>query len=120
VTVTIDLDKIGQRIVALPLPARDYQGLVTGKAGNVLFARKRSGNRNGKVRRRSAAQFIVFDMDKRRAEKILDGVTQFEVAGERRENAVRASAGTFHHRFDRDAAQTGRRRFERRGNGSLR
>jgi tricorn protease len=37
VTVTIDLNKIGQRIVALPLPARDYQGLVTGKAGTFFL-----------------------------------------------------------------------------------
>ncbi len=33
----IDLDKIGQRILAMPLPARRYTGLQAGKAGN-LFA----------------------------------------------------------------------------------
>lgn len=79
VTVTIDFEKISQRIVALPLPARNYQGLVTGKAGTffLIEAVPVSGTATtpqigGAVHR--------FDMDKRKAEKILDGVILFEVS----------------------------------------
>src|SRR5262249_9106930 len=79
VSVTIDFDKIGQRIVALPLPARSYQGLLTGKAGTffLLEAVPQSGTSR-------TPQFGVtvhrFDMDKRKAEKILDGVTAFDIS----------------------------------------
>jgi len=79
VAVTIDLDKIGQRIVALPLPARDYQGLVTGRAGTFFLVENIPAIGTG-----TAPQIGVaihrFDLDKRRAEKILDGVTQFDVS----------------------------------------
>ncbi|MCU1289731.1 MAG: peptidase, partial [Acidobacteria bacterium] len=37
VTVAIDFEKINQRIVALPVAARDYQGLITGKAGTFFL-----------------------------------------------------------------------------------
>src|SRR6185295_7477656 len=33
VTVTIDLDNIGQRVLALPIPPKNYVGMVTGKSG---------------------------------------------------------------------------------------
>lgn len=79
VTVTINFEKINQRIVSLPLPARDYQALVTGRAGTffLLEAVPASGTS-------AAPQFGLtvhrFDMDKRRAEKVLDNVTLFDVS----------------------------------------
>lgn len=79
VAVTIDLEKIGQRIVALPLPARDYQGLVAGKTGMFFLVENVAASGTS-----AAPQFggaiHRFDMDKRKAEKILDGVTQFDVS----------------------------------------
>jgi tricorn protease len=79
VVVTIDLEKINQRIVALPLPARDYQGLVPGRAGTFFIAESVPVSGTS-----AAPQFggaiHRFDMDKRRAEKILDGVTQFDIS----------------------------------------
>lgn len=94
VTVTIDLEKIGQRIVALPLPARDYQGLVTGKAGTFFLVENvpasgtsRTPQPGGTVHR--------FDMDKRKAEKILDGVTAFDVSA----NGEKMLFGQFPGRF---------------------
>jgi tricorn protease len=37
VEVKVDLDKIGDRILALPIPARNYYGIITGKAGVVYL-----------------------------------------------------------------------------------
>jgi tricorn protease len=79
VTVTIDLDKINQRIVALPLPSRDYQGLVTGKAGTFFLFENIPAIGTANTPQTGGA-IHRFDMDKRKAEKILDGVTQFEVS----------------------------------------
>jgi len=65
--------------VALPLPARDYQGLIPSKANSFFIVENvpTVGTANtpqigGSIHR--------FDMDKRRAEKVLDGVTQFVVS----------------------------------------
>jgi tricorn protease len=79
IVVTIDLDKIGQRVVALPLPARDYQGLVTGKAGTFFLLENIPATGTG-VAPQIGGTIHRFDMDKRKAEKILDGVTQFDVS----------------------------------------
>jgi tricorn protease len=79
VVVTIDLDKISQRIVALPLPARDYQGLVTGKAGTFFLVENIPATGTANAPQVGGA-IHRFDMDKRKADKILDGVTQFVVS----------------------------------------
>ena len=79
VVVTIDLDKINQRIVALPLPARSYQGISTGRAGTFFLAEAIPAS--GTAATPQAGLTVHrFDMDKRRAEKILDGVTAFDVS----------------------------------------
>lgn len=79
VTVTIDFEKINQRIVSLPLPARDYQGLVTARTGTFFLLESVPSSGTS-----SAPQVGVavhrFDMDKRRAEKVLDNVIAFDVS----------------------------------------
>jgi len=37
VVVRIDAENIGQRIVAMPIPPRDYSKLVAGKAGTIFL-----------------------------------------------------------------------------------
>jgi tricorn protease len=79
VTVTVDLERIGQRVIALPLPARDYQALVPGKAGTFFLLENVPTSGTS-----AAPQFgnavHRFDMEKRKAEKVLDGVTLFDVS----------------------------------------
>ncbi len=94
VTVTIDLDKIGQRIVALPIAARNYQGLVTGKAGTFFLLEAIPATGTAATPQIGAAVHR-FDMDKRKAEKILDGVTQFDVSA----NGEKMLFGQFPGRF---------------------
>lgn len=79
VTVTIDLDKIGQRIVALPLPARDYRALVPSRAG-IFFLLEQVPNTGTATTPQTGMSLHRFDMDKRKAEKILDGLTLFDVS----------------------------------------
>ena len=74
--VKIDMDNIGQRVLSIPMPARRYVALQTGKAG-VLFAVETPspvpGAPGGQVVHR-------FDLKARRADTILSGVSYFEVA----------------------------------------
>ena len=79
VAVTIDLDKIGQRIVALPLPARDYQGIATAKAGTFFLFENVPASGTSRTPQVGGAVHR-FDLDKRKAEKVLDGVTAFAVS----------------------------------------
>jgi tricorn protease len=79
ISVKIDFDKIIQRIVALPVAARDYQGLVTGKAGTFFLLESIPSTGTANTPPLGSAVHR-YDMDKRKAEKILDNVTQFEVS----------------------------------------
>lgn len=79
VAVKIDFDRITQRIVALPMAARSYQGLYAGKAGTIFLLE--SIQPSGTSSQPTVGDAVHrFDMDKRKAEKILDGVTQFDVS----------------------------------------
>ena len=80
VNVEIDLEGISQRILALPIPARNYAGLLAGKAG-VLFLGEGpqvdpidfdDGGPTTKIHK--------FDLKTRKTEQILDGVTSFDLS----------------------------------------
>src|SRR5208282_5699869 len=80
VKVDIDLENISQRILALPMPARNYVGLAAGKAG-VLYVLEgppvdsldfSDGPPTVKVHK--------FDFKTRKADQILDGVTFFDLS----------------------------------------
>jgi tricorn protease len=75
--VRIDFDGIGQRILALPIPARAYADMKAGKAGTLFILEEvpqvGAGGPPGGVLHR-------FDMEKRKFEKVIDGVGMFVVA----------------------------------------
>ncbi|MFN2415434.1 MAG: PDZ domain-containing protein [Pyrinomonadaceae bacterium] len=72
--VRIDFDGIDQRVLALPIPARDYSGLYAGKAGTFFLLEDVSGPEvTGRVLHR-------FEMSKRRAEKVTEGVNSFDLS----------------------------------------
>ncbi|HEV2765696.1 MAG TPA: PDZ domain-containing protein, partial [Pyrinomonadaceae bacterium] len=76
----IDLDEVEQRIVALyTIPARNYIGLVAGKAGNFYVLEILPAGASGPV---GPPGFVVhkFDMEKRKFDKVLDGVAAFELS----------------------------------------
>ena len=79
VKVTIDFDKITQRIVALPIAARNYGGLDVGKAGTIFLLENVPATGTA-PQTQPGGTLHRFDLDKRKAEKILDGVTAFDVS----------------------------------------
>ncbi len=75
VTVKVDLEGIGQRIVALPVPARNYAGLDAGKTGILYVAEL--------VDVPGEAPNVTihkFDTEKRKTEKFLDGVRSYVIS----------------------------------------
>jgi tricorn protease len=74
VKVTIDFEKINQRILALPVPTRTYVGIVAGKANNLFIfeAGVAPGATGGTVHK--------FDLEKRKLDKVLDGISGFDIS----------------------------------------
>jgi tricorn protease len=75
---TIDLDNIGQRILPLPMPARNYRMLAPGKEG-ILFVFETPSIPTGRT---DATDRVLqkFDLAKRKPEKFLDGISLFDVS----------------------------------------
>ena len=79
VTVKIDAEGIGQRILALPVPARNYVNMLPGKTGMLFLAEaplvvRESDFENLKV------TVQRFDLSKRKVEKFLDEANDFAVS----------------------------------------
>ncbi len=77
VVVKIDVENISQRILALPIPPRNYGQLLSGKAGTIFLLEEPS-------RPGPDAQTALwrFDLKSRKAEKIMDGVNEFTVSAD--------------------------------------
>jgi tricorn protease len=74
--VVIDLEGISQRILSLPLPARTYVFGQAGKAGVLFIAESPTIPLPGQ----QGVTIHKFELDKRRAERFLEGVTFFAVS----------------------------------------
>ncbi len=77
VTVQIDFENIGQRILALPIPARNYQGLAAGKAGELFLV---EGPTVFPIDFEGDGPSLIlhkFDLSKRKVEKILENLNAF-------------------------------------------
>jgi tricorn protease len=80
VVVKIDLENIGQRVLALPIPPRNYTGLTAGKAG-VLFLREQPpGPGTAAPGQPVGATLHKFELDKRKVEKVLEGALAFDLS----------------------------------------
>ena len=85
--VRIDFDGIDQRVLALPLPARDYSGLYAGKAGTFFVLEDVTGPEvTGRVLHR-------FDISKRKAEKVMEGVNSFDLSANGEKMLVQLGGG---------------------------
>lgn len=90
--VTIDFDGIGQRILALPVPARNYVGLAGGKAGTLFIAEAAQPPERGGP---PVAAIHKFDVGKRKLDKVLDNVRTFEVSANGEKMLYRQGNGWF-------------------------
>jgi tricorn protease len=77
VKVQIDFDGLSQRILAMPIPARNYLGLFAGKEG-VLYLLEAPLVDVGLGPPQISAQ--RFELKTRKTEKILDGVSAFDLS----------------------------------------
>jgi len=73
--VKIDFDNISQRVIALPIPPRNYNGLRAGKAGNIYVLEGAVLSRGG-----GPSTLHKFDLDKRKLDKVLDNLSFFDLA----------------------------------------
>ena len=83
VVVKIDLDGIGNRILALPIPSRNYGEIVAGKTGvlylleNPPFGRSTHGDGDGGIR-----AVWRFTLEKRKTEQVLSNLDSFRVSAD--------------------------------------
>ena len=77
--VVIDLDGIGQRILALPVPAKNYVSLGTGKEG-IVFLLEAPQAFTAMLGGSSSNTIQKFDLSTRKVDKFLDGVNGFWIS----------------------------------------
>jgi len=78
VVVKVDIDGIGQRILSLPIPAKNYQNLLPGKSGIIFLS---EGPQVITEDDQPLSQTIQkFDLSKRKVDKLLDDVNDFTVS----------------------------------------
>jgi len=75
--VRIDFEGIAQRILALPIPARDYGGLRAGKTGTLYLLEDPPVVPRGQPPEETVQKF---DIKTRKTEKLLDGVRAFDIS----------------------------------------
>ena len=76
VSVTIDFENIGQRILALPIPARNYAGLVPGKSGTLFILEGAPPPISGPV----GLTLHKFDLEKRKLDRVVEAITAFDLS----------------------------------------
>jgi len=77
---SVDFDGLQNRILALPIPAGDYTGLLAGAAGQIYYLEagpRRPGGDSGGGR-----ALHRFDLTKRKDETILTGVGDYEISSD--------------------------------------
>jgi tricorn protease len=90
--VRIDFDKLGQRILALPLPARAYQGLEAGKAG-VIYILERGAGEGGRGGFGGGATLSKYDLKARKLDKLADNVSEFDLSANGEKMLLRMAGG---------------------------
>ena len=90
--VRIDFDKIQQRIVALPLPARNYLSLTAGQAG-ILFLVEPGQAGGGRGAFGGSATLNRFNLKTRKTEKLADNVGGFDLSANGEKMLLRIAGG---------------------------
>jgi tricorn protease len=78
--VRIDFDKILQRTIALPLPARNYRELTAGRAGVLYFMEPGGAGGRGGGAGGGGSTLSKYDLKTRRTEKLADNVASFDLS----------------------------------------
>jgi tricorn protease len=78
IAVKIDLNGIGARVVALPLPGANYVSLAAGTHGSLYFAERAAGARPED----RAATLSRWTLEERKSEKLADRIEHFELSAD--------------------------------------
>ncbi len=87
--VRIDFDKLDQRVIALPLPARGYLTLRTGRAGMLYILEGAGGRGQGG----GGATLSKYDLKARKLEKLADNVGAFDLSANGDKMLLRMGGG---------------------------
>jgi tricorn protease len=79
VVVKVDIDGIGQRILSLPIPAKNYLNLLSGKSG-ILFLSEGPLVVTEDDQPNVSQTIQKFDLSKRKVDKVLEDVNDFTVS----------------------------------------
>jgi tricorn protease len=92
--VHIDFDKLDQRIIALPLPARNYTSLTTGRAGIIFLVEAGgAGGRGGGNGSGGGSSLVRFDLKTRKSETLANGVASFDLSANGDKMLLRTGGG---------------------------
>ncbi|MBI4476971.1 MAG: PD40 domain-containing protein [Acidobacteria bacterium] len=80
VSVKVDFDRIGQRILALNVPAGEYSALTAGAPGSLFYLEARSGAGPGPA----MANLQRYQVRERRAAPFMEGIRSYVVSGDGR------------------------------------
>ncbi len=89
--VTIDFENIGQRILALPIPARNFIGLAAGKASTLFVLELPADPAPGGA----GDTLHKFDLEKRKFDKVLDNLNGFDLSANGEKMLYRQGQGWF-------------------------
>jgi tricorn protease len=89
VSVHIDFDKIGQRIIAVNVPTADYSSLTAGAAGTIFYTEPMSANPGAPLRLQR------YQLKERTAAPFLEGIRSYTLSGDKKKLLYQAggSAG---------------------------
>ncbi len=96
--VKIDLDDLDQRTLALPVPAKNYLGLLPGKAGTIFLLEGPAVllENDSPIEPADAPVTVHrFDLSKRKAEKLADGAKYVAVSGDGEKMLYKQGEGWF-------------------------
>jgi len=85
VSVQIDFDKIGQRIISLEVPAADYSSLTAGAAGSIFCTQPASTNPGSPLRLQR------YQLKERAAAPFLEGIRSYTLSGDKKKLLYQAA-----------------------------
>jgi tricorn protease len=83
--VKIDFENLSQRIIALPIPEKNYIALKAGKEGVIYYQEAKLGQNTNSISK--------YDFTKRKAELIVDDANYFEISADKNKLAYTTSGG---------------------------
>ena len=89
VKVEIDFEGLGQRVVALPIPAKNYAGLAAGKAGQLFLVEAPVVDTSDGPPKFALSRF---ELESRKTEQLLEGISAFALSANGEKMLVRTGA----------------------------